>query len=218
MCTMHYNGKTYNIDMLGFIKNFTEWDEDFAEGTAKDVKIENGLTERHWGVIKFIRDVFYENARCPSVYQACRMNGLRLRGFKELFPTGYLRGACKLAGITYRQSAVSTTWLGALPQETAPVQSEKIYRVDLFGFLIDPDEWDEHFCKHKANETKMFDEPTEKHWQVILHIRDCYKKNKVVPTVIETCEANGIDLEELERLFPDGYHRGAVKLAGLRVK
>ena len=29
--------------------------------------------------------------------------------------------------------------------------------------------------------------------------------------------ATSLDLEELEELFPDGYQRGAVKIAGLRV-
>jgi sulfur relay (sulfurtransferase) DsrC/TusE family protein len=39
----------------------------------------------------------------------------------------------------------------------------------------------------------------------------------VVPTVYETFVANSLELEDLERLFPDGYQRDAVKLAGLRV-
>ncbi|MDP8206567.1 MAG: TusE/DsrC/DsvC family sulfur relay protein [Candidatus Electryonea clarkiae] len=218
MHTISYNHKIYHIDSRGFIQDFDKWDKDFAKGMAKEVEIINGLTERHWGVITYIRDVFKENGRCPTVYQTCRMNGIRLRGLKALFPSGYLRGACKLAGITYRVTVTSAAWLGELPQNVKPVQSEKIYRVDILGFLIDPDEWDEHFCLHKANEMKMFNKPTKKHWQVIFYLRDSYKKNKVVPTVIETCEANQINIEELEKLFPDGYHRGAVKLAGLRVK
>ena len=58
---------------------------------------------------------------------------------------------------------------------------------------------------------------TDKHWQIINFLRKSFEKNNMVPTIYETCEANGIDLEELEKLFPDGYHRGAVKIAGLRV-
>ena len=27
-----------------------------------------------------------------------------------------------------------------------------------------------------------------------------------------------LKIDELEKLFPDGYHRGAVKLAGLRLR
>ena len=42
-------------------------------------------------------------------------------------------------------------------------------------------------------------------------------KSKEVITVYERCEANGMDIEELERLFQDGYHRGATETVGLRV-
>jgi tRNA 2-thiouridine synthesizing protein E len=49
-------------------------------------------------------------------------------------------------------------------------------------------------------------------------LRQRFATNNIVPTVYETCEANHIELEELQRLFPDGYHRGAVKLGGLRVR
>jgi tRNA 2-thiouridine synthesizing protein E len=57
---------------------------------------------------------------------------------------------------------------------------------------------------------------TEKHWQVIRFLRDEFAKTGKVPTVFDTCSRNQIEIDELERLFPDGYHRGAVKLAGLR--
>jgi tRNA 2-thiouridine synthesizing protein E len=49
-------------------------------------------------------------------------------------------------------------------------------------------------------------------------IRKRFEETGTVPTVYETCEMNQIELEDLESLFPDGYHRGAVKIAGLRVR
>jgi tRNA 2-thiouridine synthesizing protein E len=58
----------------------------------------------------------------------------------------------------------------------------------------------------------------DEHWKIIYYLRASNKKNKVVPTIYETCEANDIEIGDLERLFPDGYHRGAVKIAGLRVR
>jgi len=59
---------------------------------------------------------------------------------------------------------------------------------------------------------------TDAHWTVIRFLRDDFVKRGAVPTVIECCEANGIGLDDLERLFPDGYHRGVLKIAGLRVR
>ena len=61
-------------------------------------------------------------------------------------------------------------------------------------------------------------ELTDRHWEVIFFLRRSYKKEKQVPTIYETFKAVGISIEELENLFPDGYHRGAVKIAGLKVR
>jgi len=49
-------------------------------------------------------------------------------------------------------------------------------------------------------------------------MRTHYGKTGEIPTVYETCENSKIDLGELGRLFPNGYHRDAAKIAGLRDK
>ena len=85
------------------------------------------------------------------------------------------------------------------------------------GFLIDSDEWDEDFAIFKAGELQMAGPLGDKHWQIIRYMRsECEKKGEI-PTVYETCEAVGIDIDELAELFPSGYHRGAVKIAGLNL-
>ena len=56
---------------------------------------------------------------------------------------------------------------------------------------------------------------TEKHWKIIYYLRARFAKTGKIPTIYETCGDNGIDIEEFGELFPDGYHRGAVKIAGL---
>jgi tRNA 2-thiouridine synthesizing protein E len=97
-----------------------------------------------------------------------------------------------------------------------PLQS-KVYRVDAWGFLVDPAEWDALYASNKAREMKL---PvlSEKHWRVLDSLRTAFEETGTVPTVFECCKANGLELEELESLFPDGYHRGAVKIAGLCVR
>ena len=96
---------------------------------------------------------------------------------------------------------------------------DKTYTVDVRGFLVNPEEWDEYYAVYKAYDMKINSEGklTDKHWAIIDYLRKKYKKDKNVPTIYETCEANQIDIPELEKLFPDGYHRGAVKIAGLRI-
>jgi len=213
-----FNGKAYELDEGGFLSDYDSWDEDFAEGIAPEYKIIDGLTKDHWAVIYYIRNHINEKGRCPLVYKTCKANRLSYRGLKELFPTGYLRGVCRLAGVSYKEEYLGTA-LASLAAETAiEVVYDKKYLIDVYGFLVNANEWDENFAIHKAYEIKM---PggglDERHWQIINYLRRHYEKFRIVPTIYDVCEANEVDLDELEELFPDGYQRGAIKIAGLRV-
>jgi len=215
----NYKNKDYQVDQEGFLIDPRDWDINFAEGMAPKVQLQHGLSEEHWRIIDFIRRSFRESGKCPVVYQTCKSNNMHYRELKRLFPTGYLRGACKLAGVNYKEEYIDRqSDQGKEFTDSHGLLKEKIYRVDAHGFLIDPVDWDEQYALFKAYEMKMPEKLTAKHWQVIFYLRDSYKKNKEIPTVYETCEANKLELDELERLFPDGYHRGAVKIAGLKAK
>jgi tRNA 2-thiouridine synthesizing protein E len=148
---------------------------------------------------------------------------------QRLFPTGYQRGACKLAGISYKMAypefvmipagrASESAVLDEAAQERTDEVDEKEYKVDVRGFLVDANEWDEQFATFKAYEMGLHDGLTIWHWEIIYFLRNGFKKSGTVPTVYETCEAHHLELEDLERLFPNGYHRGAVKIAGLRAQ
>jgi tRNA 2-thiouridine synthesizing protein E len=164
-----------------------------------------------------MRDKYQKTGRCPLVYETVRMNRLHLQELKRLFPAGFLRGACRLAGITYREGYLDQAWVENFAEQVTTGTEGKTYEVDLCGFLINPSQWDKEYAAYKAWEMKMA-KLTERHWQVINFLRESFDRNNIVPTIYETCEANHLELEELEKLFPDGYHRGAVKLAGLRVR
>jgi TusE/DsrC/DsvC family sulfur relay protein len=210
--------KTYAVDGQGFLLDPAQWDDDFARSVAKDVGIVNGLTKEHWDVIRSVRDAWLTKGRCPSVYETCRTAGLRLKDLIRLFPTGYLRGVCKLAGITYKHGYVSQTSIPKTAEDLNVIAANKTYQADVRGFLIDPDQWDEYYAVFRAYDMKIpGGRLTDGHWQVIRFLREHYRKNREVPTVYETCRAMNLNIDELERLFPDGYHRGAVKVAGLRV-
>jgi len=211
-----YREKEYRVDSQGFLKDPSEWDENFAVGMAPRLKISDGLTERHWKVIYFIRNTFEIMNKCPLVYAACKENKLGLGNLKKLFPTGYLRGACKLAGVTYRDVFIQKYWLEGNIEHIEFNYKNKSYKTDAHGFLLNCDDWDENYAISKAYEMKMPEYLTEKHWKIIYYLREEYGNTKEIPTVYKTCEDNKIDLSYLEDLFPDGYHRGAVKIAGLR--
>jgi len=215
--TFHYRNKKYRVDSRGFLLFPAEWDEDFAVGKAPSVGVDNGLTDEHWNIIRFVRNTFKRINQCPLVYVACKNNHLGLGDLRRLFPTGYLRGVCKLAGVTYREAYLQHLYLEENSRQIDYWYDTRTYGIDIRGFLVDPDEWDENFALHKAFELKMPEFLTDRHFVVIHYLRDRFKKDHQVPTVFETCEDLGIEIDELERLFPSGYHRGAVKVAGLRV-
>lgn len=218
--TYSHKGKTYEVDSKGFLLDFDSWDENFAKGMAPEAKILHGLMKDHWDVIYSIRNGYKEFGRCPLVYEICKVNSLHVGDLKRLFPTGYMRGACKLAGITSKVGHLGLPYKPtSKPENMSFMESyNKTYEVDVFGFLMNPEQWDEYYAIYRAYEMKMHGgKLTDKHWQIIRFLRESYEKNHRVPTVYKTCKENQIDIEELEWLFPDGYHRGAVKIAGLRI-
>lgn len=217
MGTFSFGDRTYNLDTEEYLSDFAEWDENFARGMAPKVGIVAGLSDDHWKVIHFIQDSFKASGKCPLVYETARVNRLHVQELKKLFPAGYLRGACKLAGITYKEGYLDQAWVEDFAEKFAAGTEEKTYEINVHGFLVNPYQWDRKYAVYRAWEMKM-PKLTDKHWEIINILRDGFEKNNLVPTLYDTCEACGIDLEELQKLFPDGYHRGAVKIAGLRVR
>jgi tRNA 2-thiouridine synthesizing protein E len=229
MPTLTVGAKAYEVDESGFLLDFRQWDEGFAREVAKDQQIEGDLTSDHWRVIRYIHAVFREEGRCPLVFQTCRSNKLRLKDLATLFPTGYLRGACKLAGITYREGYHGYGCAPPLARRYGQAEAadaaeqarpmplvNKTYSTDVRGFLVDPASWDEQYATMRASDMKM-PALTERHWTLLWYVRDYYEAHREVPTVYQACEANHLEVDELAELFPDGYQRGLVKLAGLRV-
>lgn len=220
MKNLIFNNKVYEVDEHNVLYDFNKWDEDFATGLAEMLNMDLPLTRKHWDVIYFIRNTFKQTNECPLVYKTCKANNLKYNDLKYLFPTGYQRGACLLSGILYFDPAlyyISDEQISSKEKDAQKI-TEKVYRVDVSGFLIDPSEWDETFALNKAYEISNQKKLSEKQWKIIYYLRDSFKKNNAIPTVYDCCEANQTELEELEILFPRGYHRGAIKIAGLRLK
>jgi len=203
--------RTYTLDEHGFLDPPEQWDEDFAQGMAKVLGIVGGLTPEHWEFIRYLRRKFTEEKIVPLVVHACAENKLRLSKLAFLFPTGYHRGACKIAGINYRFMYENNYWLTC---ESYIVLKSK-YKLTPMGFLESFEQWDRGFAQLVADEYQMTQGLTEKHWQILHFLRDFYTKTLNIPTVFATCKANDVDLDELKELFPGGYRRGACRMAGL---
>ena len=144
----------YQTDALGFLKDFRHWDENFAETTARKLCIPS-LTREHWDVINYIRNTFETTGRCPTIFETAKNTTLHRRVLKKLFPTGYLRGACLIAGITYREGFVRQGELYNIAPDFHLGVMDKIYKVDVRGFLADHRDWDDAYAVYKAHEMKI---------------------------------------------------------------
>ena len=201
----------YSLDSQGFLFPPRQWDRGFAEGVATQQKIHGGLTVEHWRVIDYLRSKFTGEETVPVVVFACADLGLRLTRFKRLFPTGYFRGACRIAGIGYVFMQATNHWLS---YETAPILKAR-FNLTPQGYLEDFELWDEEFCVEILTEWEMPPTLSERQRKVVDYLRRFYEERADVPTVMETCRETGIDRAEVEELFPDGYRRGACRVAGL---
>lgn len=201
-------------DELGFLVDPGSWTEEFARRGASALGLAGGLTDEHWRVIYFLRRWYEEHGSCPTVFLTCRGCGLRLGDLKALFPDGYQRGACLLAGLSYR--VAFTNYWGTVGSKFEGSFGGRRYDVDAQGFLLNASDWDKTFADGTAQQLGR--EPlVEAQWRIVRYLRGVFERDGRIPTIYEICEANSLDLDGLESLFPDGYHRGAVKLAGLRL-
>lgn len=217
MKSFHYKDVTYELDEQGCLLDPTTWNSDFAEGMARECDIPV-LSSEHWDVIRYVRDTYEKTGICPTIFAACKASGLRPQEMQKLFPTGYHRGLCRVAGVHYR---VSHMPYGAHLRESVAdlraLSADKVYATDVRGFLVDPESWDENFAVHRAMEMRIpGGQLTDEHWRIVYYLRDVYKVQHRIPNIYETCESCDLDLDSFEQLFPDGYHRGALKIAGLR--
>lgn len=91
-----------NVDAEGYLIEPLDWNEDLAKAFARQENIE--LNDDHWDVICFMRDYFEEHQVAPDARFVIKHltdrlgNGARNRLF-ELFPYGYVKQACKIAGM-----------------------------------------------------------------------------------------------------------------------
>jgi TusE/DsrC/DsvC family sulfur relay protein len=92
-------------DSEGYLFQPEDWDETLAAEIAKEEGIE--LNETYWSVLKFMRGYFQEHDIAPDVRHLIKhmatKDGCSKKEAKqlvfELFPYGYVKQACKIAGM-----------------------------------------------------------------------------------------------------------------------
>jgi TusE/DsrC/DsvC family sulfur relay protein len=87
-----------DVDAEGFLTDPTQWTEEIAEQIAR----ENGITEltdRHWLVVRFMRERFLTTGAAPSIRSLGKESGVPIKELYQLFPKGPAKLAAKIGGI-----------------------------------------------------------------------------------------------------------------------
>ncbi|HET7556303.1 MAG TPA: TusE/DsrC/DsvC family sulfur relay protein [Gaiellaceae bacterium] len=87
-----------DVDAEGFFTDPEQWNERIAEAIAA----ENGvpeLTERHWLVVRFMRDRYLATGNAPSIRALGKESGVSVKELYQLFPKGPAKLAAKIGGI-----------------------------------------------------------------------------------------------------------------------
>jgi len=89
-------------DDEGYLIDPAEWSEELAEALARHENIQ--LTDAHWDAVRFMRHFYQEHQVIPDVrfvirHLAERSAAASRNMIFELFPYGYVKQACKIAGM-----------------------------------------------------------------------------------------------------------------------
>lgn len=92
------------LDAEGYLVEPAAWNEKVAEELAQREGI--ALTPAHWAVLRFMRQYYEEHQIAADARFAIKALGEHLgpgmdarRRLFELFPYGYVKQACKIAGM-----------------------------------------------------------------------------------------------------------------------
>jgi dissimilatory sulfite reductase related protein len=85
-------------DAEGFFIDPGQWTEEMADAIAHENGIDE-LTDRHWMVIRFMRNAYLDSGSAPSIRTLGKVSGVPIKELYQLFPKGPAKLAAKIAGI-----------------------------------------------------------------------------------------------------------------------
>ena len=86
------------LDAEGFLQKPEQWSEEIAQEIARENGIPE-LTERHWLVVKFMRNQFVSTGTAPTIRSLGKESGVPIKELYLLFPKGPAKLAAKIGGI-----------------------------------------------------------------------------------------------------------------------
>ncbi len=98
MTTDTIAGTTVDLNDEGFLVDPSQWTDEIAVELARREGVEP-LTERHWLVIRLMRDQYERTGSGPTVRVLGKTSGVPIKELYQLFPKGPAKLAAKIAGI-----------------------------------------------------------------------------------------------------------------------
>ncbi len=98
MSTTTVAGTTVDRNEDGFFVDPLQWTEAMVPALAAEDGIDE-LTDRHWQIIRFMRQEYLEKGTGPSVRMLGKTSGVPVKELYQLFPKGPAKVAARIAGI-----------------------------------------------------------------------------------------------------------------------
>jgi TusE/DsrC/DsvC family sulfur relay protein len=87
-----------DVDPEGFLTDTEQWNEPIAEAIAAANGVP-ALSERHWLVVRFMRQRYLATGTAPSIRSLGKESGVPVKELYQLFPKGPAKLAAKIGGI-----------------------------------------------------------------------------------------------------------------------
>jgi tRNA 2-thiouridine synthesizing protein E len=86
------------FDAEGFMTDPNQWTPEIAALLAREEGIDT-LSDRHWMVIRFVRDEFAKSGQSPTLRTITKKSGIETKELYELFPKGPAKKVARIAGL-----------------------------------------------------------------------------------------------------------------------
>jgi dissimilatory sulfite reductase related protein len=98
MSTLTLLNAPVEVDAEGFFQKPEQWNEDLALEIARLSGLPD-LNERHWRVIRYMRDTYLKTGAAPTIRTLGKDSGVPVKELYQLFPKGPAKLAAKIGGI-----------------------------------------------------------------------------------------------------------------------
>jgi tRNA 2-thiouridine synthesizing protein E len=97
MTTVLIADRAVTVDAEGFLQDPSEWTPEIGDAIAAAHGIT--LTDRHWQVVRFMRERYLDTGTAPTIRTLGKDSGVPIKELYQLFPRGPAKLAAKIGGI-----------------------------------------------------------------------------------------------------------------------